>query len=136
MAAAVGSADNVNNLANYVLSLSQSGGDSARAVQGRESFAACAACHGAEGKGNQALGAPNLTDNIWLHGFGMDRVVEAISKGRTGIMPAQEAKLTPAQIQILTAYVWQLSNTAAAAPVPIAAPAAVPAKAATPTKTM
>ena len=67
MAAAVGSPEDVRNLSHYVLSLSGSPHDSLRASLGKSKFVACAACHGADGKGMQALGAPNLTDDIWLH---------------------------------------------------------------------
>ena len=68
MAAAVGDAEDVRNVAHYVLSLSGSAHSDIRAAAGRSKFAVCAACHGMDGKGNQALGAPNLTDGIWLHG--------------------------------------------------------------------
>ena len=64
MAAAVGSPEDVRNLSHYVLSLSKSPHDSLRASLGKSKFAACAACHGMDGKGNQALGAPNLTDDV------------------------------------------------------------------------
>lgn len=110
MAAAVGSADDVKNVANYVLSLSNSPHDSVRAQLGKPKFAACAACHGMDGKGNQALGAPNLTDDIWLHGWGEQAVVAMINNGKTNQMPAQEDKLTPAQIHVLSGYVWGLSH--------------------------
>jgi cytochrome c oxidase cbb3-type subunit III len=132
MGTVVGSADDIVNLANYVLSLSNSGNDSAKAAMGRDSFAPCAACHGPDGKGNPAVGAPNLTDNIWLHGFGADNIISAINKGHASNMPAHEGKLTAAQINILTAYVWQLSNptvtTASAAPAPAEATPAPPKK--------
>lgn len=110
MAAAVGSADDVKNVANYVLSLSGSPHDSVRANLGKAKFAACAACHGADGKGNQAIGAPNLTDNIWLHGYGENAIIERINNGKTNQMPAQGAKFSPEQIKVLAAYVWGLSN--------------------------
>lgn len=110
MAAAVGSAADVSNLAQYVLSVSGSAHDSARAALGKEKFAVCAACHGADGKGMQALGAPNLTDKIWLHGFGEKAIVEMVNNGITNVMPAQANKLTDAQIHVLTSYVWSLSN--------------------------
>ena len=110
MAAAVGTAEDVKNVANYVLSLSGSMHDSGRAGLGKEKFATCAACHGAEGKGNQDMGAPNLTDNIWLHGAGEAAIIKRINEGKINQMPAQEAKFTPAQIQVLAAYVWGLSN--------------------------
>ena len=110
MAAAVGSADDVRNVAQYVLSLSGSPHDSLRANLGKSKFTACAACHGMDGKGNQALGAPNLTDQIWLHGWGEQAIVSIINNGRTNHMPAQEGKLAEQQIKVLTAYVWGLSN--------------------------
>ena len=110
MAAAVGNANDVTNLAHYVLSLSGSPHDSVRATLGRPSFAACAACHGSDGTGNTVMGAPNLTDNIWLHGWGVDAVVRAINDGIVNVMPAQNHLLTEQQIHVLTAYVWGLSN--------------------------
>jgi cytochrome c oxidase cbb3-type subunit 3 len=110
MAGAVGTSDDVKNVANYVLSLSGSPNDSVRAQLGRSKFAACAACHGAEGKGKQAIGAPNLTDDIWLHGWGEQAIIAMVNNGKTNEMPAQAGKLTPAQIHVLTAYVWGLSN--------------------------
>ncbi|HSH53841.1 MAG TPA: cytochrome-c oxidase, cbb3-type subunit III [Methylotenera sp.] len=110
MAAAVGGPEDVKNVANYVLSLSNSPHDINRANLGKEKFATCAACHGAEGKGNQAIGAPNLSDNIWLHGFGEAAIIERINHGKDNQMPAQEGRLTPEQIHVLAAYVWGFSN--------------------------
>lgn len=115
MAAAVGSAEDVKNLANYVLSLSGSPHDSVRAGLGKTHFTACAACHGIGGVGNQALGAPRLSDNIWLHGYGEAAIITAITQGRHGEMPAQEGRLTDAQIKVLASYVWGFSNGASAA---------------------
>ena len=116
MAAAVGSAEDVRNVAHYVLSLSGSPHNTIAASQGRAKFAACAACHGADGQGNPALGAPNLTDNVWLHGWGEDAVMAMVNKGRTNVMPAHAERLTPEQIHVLAAYVWGLSNKAPVAP--------------------
>ena len=110
MAAAVGTADDVKNVANYVLSLSGSPHDSVRAALGKPKFASCAACHGMDGKGNQALGSANLTDDIWLHGYGENAIIAMINNGKTNQMPAQADKLTPSQIQVLAAYVWGFSN--------------------------
>ena len=110
MAAAVGSADDVKNVANYVLSLSGSPHDSVRAQLGKPKFAACAACHGADGKGNQAIGAPNLTDDIWLHGYGEQAIINMVNNGKTNQMPSWEGRLTPPQIHVVAAYVWGLSN--------------------------
>jgi cytochrome c oxidase cbb3-type subunit 3 len=115
MAAAVGSPDDVKNVANYVLSLSGAPHDSVRAQLGKAKFGACAACHGMDGKGNPALGAPNLTDDVWLHGWGEQAIVNIINNGKVNVMPAQEAKLTPQQIHVLAGYVWSLSNKAGAA---------------------
>lgn len=110
MAAAVGTAEDVRNVANYVLSLSGSPHDAVRAAQGKEKFAACAACHGMDGKGMTAIGSANLTDGIWLHGWGEDAIIRAINNGFTNKMPGQSALLNEAQIKVLTAYVWGLSN--------------------------
>lgn len=110
MAAAVGTPEDVRNLANYVLSLSGSPHDSLRASLGKPKFAACAACHGMDGKGNQTIGAPNLTDDIWLHGWGEGAITAMINNGKVNEMPAQAGKLTEAQLGVLAAYVWGLSN--------------------------
>lgn len=111
MAAALGNEEQVRNVAHYVMSLSGSAHDAIKAAIGKSKFASCAACHGANGKGNQALGAPNLSDKIWLYGGGVDAVMEAINKGKTNQMPAHKAVLSDAKIHLLTAYVWGLSNT-------------------------
>ncbi len=110
MGAAVGNNEDVKNLANYVLSLSGSMYDSGRAGLGKEKFAICAACHGAAGEGNQLVGAPNLSDKVWLHGAGEAAIIKRINEGKVNQMPAQADKLTPAQIHVLTAYVWGMSN--------------------------
>jgi len=115
IAAAVGSPEDVRNVAQYVLSLSGSAHNSIAAEFGRPKFAVCAACHGANGKGNPAMGAPNLTDKTWLHGWGEDAIVAMVTKGKTNVMPAHGERLTPEQIHVLTAYVWGLSNSAASA---------------------
>jgi cytochrome c oxidase cbb3-type subunit 3 len=118
MAAAVGTPDDVRNVAHYVLSLSGSPSDSLRASLGKSKFGACAACHGMDGKGNQALGAPNLTDDIWLHGWGEAAIVDKINNGKINQMPAQADKLTVGQIHVLASYVWGLSKKGAAAVAP------------------
>ena len=114
MAAAVGAPEDVRNLAHYVLSLSGSPHDAVKAAVGKSKFGACAACHGMDGKGNTAMGAPNLTDNVWLHGWGEEAVVRAVTNGFSNQMPAQMGKLNADQIQVLTSYVWGLSNKPAA----------------------
>jgi len=110
MGEAVGSADDVKNLANYVLSLSGSPHDSVRAGLGKSKFTTCAACHGIGGVGNSAVGAPNLADKVWLHGYGQEAIIAMINGGKTNQMPAQQGRLTEAQIHVLTAYVWGLSS--------------------------
>lgn len=111
MAAALGSEEDVKDVANYVRSLSGLANDSLRAQRGQTKFAAnCAACHGPEGKGNQQLHAPNLTDNIWLYGGSEQTIIETITKGRTGQMPAFRDFLGESKVHLLAAYVWGLSN--------------------------
>ena len=101
----------VKDTAHYVLSLSGQAHDSLRSARGEAHFkTVCVACHGADGKGNRALGAPNLTDGIWLHGSGEYAIAEQISKGRMNQMPAHKDILTPAKIHLLTAYVLSLSG--------------------------
>ncbi|GIZ51672.1 cytochrome-c oxidase, cbb3-type subunit III [Noviherbaspirillum aridicola] len=110
MAAAVGSEKDVENVAHYVLSLSGSTADPIKAAFGKEKFAACAACHGAGGQGNPALGAPNLSDKTWLYGGSADTIMETVRKGRTNQMPAFDEFLGEAKVHLLTAYIWSLSN--------------------------
>jgi cytochrome c oxidase cbb3-type subunit 3 len=112
MAPAVGSPEEVRQVANYVLSLSGSGHNSILAELGRDKFKqVCAACHGADGKGNQAIGAPNLSDKIWLHGWGEDAILAMVNKGKLNVMPAQDARLSADQIKVVASYVWSLSHT-------------------------
>jgi cytochrome c oxidase cbb3-type subunit 3 len=115
MAPAVGSADDVRNVAHYVLSLSDSAHNPVYAQLGKEKFVVCAACHGPDGKGMQALGSANLTDKIWLHGWGEEAITAMVTKGKLNIMPPQDKLLTPQQIYVLGAYVWQLSKPTAVA---------------------
>ncbi|QKO21537.1 cytochrome-c oxidase, cbb3-type subunit III [Rhodoferax sp. BAB1] len=110
MGAAVGTPDDVKNVAHYVLSLSNSPHDTLRASLGKAKFGACAACHGMDGKGNVALGAPNLTDDTWLHGWGENAIISIVNNGKVNQMPAQEGKLSAAQIHVLSAYVWSRSG--------------------------
>lgn len=110
MADAIGGGENVRNVAHYVLSLAGSPHDSVAAQLGRSKFAACAACHGMDGKGNPALGAPNLTDKVWLHGWGEEAIAAMVNGGKTNTMPAHASRLTPEQVRVLAAYVWRFSN--------------------------
>lgn len=102
-----------SDIAQYVRSLSGLAHDPLRIVAGKRGFENfCVACHGVDGKGNQAVGAPNLTDNVWLFGSSEASIVNTILNGRQNIMPAQNTVLTPDQIRLLTAWVWGLSNPA------------------------
>ncbi len=110
MGAAIGGAADVENVAHYVMSLSTSAHDAVKAELGRTKFAVCAACHGAGGGGNPALGAPNLTDSVWLYGGSRASVIETIDKGRSNQMPAFREFLGEGKTRVLAAYVWGLSN--------------------------
>lgn len=110
MAAAVGSAEDVKNVANYVLSLSGSPHNAVAAQLGKPKFAACAACHGPEGKGMKAVGAPNLTDKVWLHGWGEQAVINIVTAGKVNVMPGFKDRLSAEQVHVLGAYVWNLSQ--------------------------
>ena len=112
LGAALGTADDVKNVAQYVLSLSGSPHDSLKAALGKDKFGVCAACHGNDGKGNQAMGAPNLTDDIWLHGYGEATIIAMINHGKVNQMPAQSDKFSEPQLKVLASYVWGLSNKA------------------------
>lgn len=103
----------VTALATYVRSLSLPPRDAdsiVKAAAGKKLFTACAACHGADGKGNPALGAPNLTDNIWLYGGSQADVEETIRDGRSGHMPAWRDRLGENAARVLAAYVYSLSH--------------------------
>lgn len=110
MGAAVGDARDVENVANYVLSLSNSGHDPVKAALGKSKFTACAACHGPAGKGNPALGAPDLTDKTWLYGGSVNTIMDGINKGRDNQMPAFGGLIGEGKAHVLSAYVWSLSN--------------------------
>ncbi len=110
LAAAIGDAKDLHNVAQYVLSLSGNATDPVAALAGQAKFVVCAGCHGADGRGNTAIGAANLTDKIWLHGFGEEAIVAMVTNGKTNVMPAQSQRLTPEQIRVLAAYVMSLSR--------------------------
>lgn len=110
MGAAVGGDAGAKDVAHYVFSLSGRTHDTLRAFSGKAAFQkACVACHGADGKGNPQLGAPNLADGTWLHGSSEAAIIEQIMKGRTNRMPAHKDLLPPAKIHLLAAYVYSLS---------------------------
>lgn len=102
----------VNELAQYVLSLSGKTGLNPRLVKSGEALfqQGCAACHGADGKGSIAAGAPNLADNIWLFGGSANAIKNTIRYGRAGVMPAHKDLLGEDKVHILAAYIYSLSN--------------------------
>lgn len=102
--------DGIANMTQYVLSLAGREHDAAAAEKGKAQYNLCLGCHGPQGKGNTALGAPNLTDDVWLYG-GSPKAIEATLRGgRNGIMPAHEEFLGPAKIHLLAAYVYSLAQ--------------------------
>lgn len=114
--------DGVEQVVAYVLSLSGrelkgTHGSAALAAAGKERFTTmCTACHGVDGKGNQAMGAPNLTDAVWLHGSSVNDIRETIAMGRNNQMPAHLERLGETKVRLLAAYVLSLSETAAQPP--------------------
>ena len=97
----------------HVLSLSGRADDGDAVARGAEIFdAQCASCHGPEGKGSQDLGAPDLTDGIWLYGGDRATLTETVSNGRTGTMPAWNGRLDDGTIKALTLYVYSLGGGA------------------------
>ena len=110
--------EGVRNVAAYVRTLSGLPSDKQKAAQGKAVFdTICAACHGPDGKGNQAIGAPNLTDNVWLYGSSEVTIAYGVNNGRhlSGDaehtpMPSFKSVLGPARINLVGAYVWSLSN--------------------------
>jgi cytochrome c oxidase cbb3-type subunit 3 len=106
----------IADVTNYVRNLSRLPADDLKVARGAEVFKAnCIACHGADGKGNIVLGAPNLADKTWLYGSSEAVVIETLTKGRMAMMPAQDKVLSSEKIHLLTAYVWGLSNNKSAA---------------------
>jgi cytochrome c oxidase cbb3-type subunit 3 len=108
--------EGVRNVVAYVRSLSGLIADPVRVYQGKPVFAQnCGACHGADGKGNRDIGAPNLTDRVWLYGGTEATITETVATGRGEAstitrMPAHRDRLDEGKITLLTAYVWGLSN--------------------------
>lgn len=103
--------EGVYNTSQYVLSLSGRKVNEDAAAAGKEKFQQlCVGCHGPEGKGNPMMGAPNLTDNLWLYGGSESTVMKTIAAGRQGRMPAHGEFLGPAKVHLLAAYVHSLSQ--------------------------
>jgi cytochrome c oxidase cbb3-type subunit 3 len=126
LGAAIGGDEGARDVAHYLFSLAGRTHDGLRASRGKAKFqTVCAACHGPDGKGNKTLGAPNLTDDVWLYGGAESSIIETILKGRganqatagQSVMPAHKEILSPAKIHLLTGYVYSLSQDGAS-PVP------------------
>ncbi len=129
MGAAIGGDAEISELANYVLSLSGSPHNEIKAYSGKKRFSACASCHGVDGKGNKLLGAPNLADDYWLHGWGEAAIANIIKNGKTNVMPTQASKLTPEQIHVVSAFVLSLSGSGTVTPAGAVIPVATVVKA-------
>lgn len=101
----------IKEMTAYLVSLNNRSADTALADAGKQKFGMfCAACHQADGTGNLLMGAPNLTDGIWLYGGSEADIAQTLRAGRNGMMPAQSKILSEDKIHILTAYVYGLSN--------------------------
>ncbi len=101
----------VQEVVSYTLSLSGRKVNAREAAAGKARFVVCAACHGTDGKGNPAVGAPDLTDQDWLFGDSRAAVTETVMNGRSGVMPAWKDILGEDKIQLVASYVWSLSNS-------------------------
>lgn len=95
----------------YVQSLSGMQVSDTLSAAGKKRFdGICAACHGVDGKGNQAIGAPNLTDDVWLYGNDFESMKKTVREGRNGHMPGHSGILSDTQIRLVGAYVWSVSH--------------------------
>ena len=103
--------EQINDVAEYVMSLSGTSTDAAAAARGAPIFAEnCAVCHGPKGQGNPEVGAPNLSDKIWLYGGDKATIVETITYARSGSMPAWSERFDDTTIKMLTIYVHSLGG--------------------------
>ena len=96
----------VSNLAHYVAGLSGEPRDAVKAALGKPLFQTCAACHGPSGKGNPALGAPNLSDHTWLYGGSIADIEQTIRHGRSGVMPAWRDRLGEDSVKLIAAWIY------------------------------
>lgn len=104
-------AEGVFNVAEYIRTLAGHDANAIVAQKGREIYNVnCVVCHGENGKGNKLLGAPDMTDDIWLYGGSQKRIIESISRGRNGHMPPHKEFLGEAKAHLLAAYVYSLSH--------------------------
>ena len=109
---ALGGPQGVTEVAVYLQSLRGERVDAGLARAGELKFAGiCVSCHGVDGKGNQALGAPNLTDDYWLYGDSIAAIKQSIAQGRNGAMPAHAPIIGETRVRLVGAYVWSLSHT-------------------------
>lgn len=103
--------EQVSDIVAFLLSKSERVAEAGDKTKGEALFAqACSACHGADAKGNQMVGAPNLTDNIWLYGGSEAQITFTIKNGRAGVMPAWAERLGEDKVHVLAAYVYSLSQ--------------------------
>lgn len=103
--------EGTEDVAAYVMTLSGRKADAAKVAKGREQFVTlCAGCHGPDAKGNKFLGAPNLTDAVWLYGGSPGTIRQTIHDGRNGVMPAFQGFLGEDKVHLLAAYVVSLSQ--------------------------
>lgn len=101
----------VEQVSEYVLKISGQEHDAQKAAPGLQLFADnCASCHGDEGKGDSTMGAPNLTDAIWLYRGDREGILQSVSYSRSGVMPAWEDRLDPVTIKSLAIYVHSLGG--------------------------
>ncbi len=100
----------VKEVVSYTLSLSGRKVNAKEAEAGKQRFVMCAACHGTDGKGNPAFGAPDMTDQTWLYGDSRAEVTDVIVNGRQGVMPPWKDILGKEKVQLVASYVWSLSN--------------------------
>jgi cytochrome c oxidase cbb3-type subunit 3 len=111
---AIGGEQGVKEVAAYVVSLSGRSINADLAKAGKAKFGLCAGCHGSEGQGSLALGspmgAPNLSDNIWLYGGSQRAIEESIRNGRAGVMPPWKAILGEEKVHVISAYIYSLSQ--------------------------
>jgi cytochrome c oxidase cbb3-type subunit 3 len=113
LGSALGGEQGVKQVASYVRSLNGYKADADAAAQGEQKFKMfCVACHGMDAKGNQLLGAPNLTDGIWLYGGSQKIVEQTISEGRSGKMPSHKDLLGEEKVHILATYIYNFAKTA------------------------
>jgi len=117
-------APQISDLAAYIRTVSHQQPAGAASARGAALFATnCAVCHGPDAKGNRELGAPNLTDAIWLYGGDRDAIITTITNSRNGVMPRWGEKLGPANVKMLASYVYSLGGGEAAPPAAVTASA-------------